>query len=169
MGEQESKRYGTDRLRSQVPRRDRHSPSQHPEKTLSSPSFLPSLQLSLPPMQSQLSYWPANSNGQLLGKLRWWIAISRGFPYRWIRASILCHWDSIGRIYCGHIYPPLWILKKARHTMSRIPSVQGAWFIVSKTFPLIRQTGILPFSVISFSCINGSFIPKKTWEASPYY
>jgi hypothetical protein len=32
MGEQESKRYGADRLRSKVPRRDRHSPSQHPEK-----------------------------------------------------------------------------------------------------------------------------------------
>lgn len=28
----------------------------------------------------------------------WWIAISRGFPCRWIRASRLCHWDSVGRI-----------------------------------------------------------------------
>jgi len=37
----------------------------------------------------------------------WWIAISRWFPCRWIRASRLCHWDSVGRIYCGLLYPPL--------------------------------------------------------------
>lgn len=45
----------------------------------------------------------------------WWIAISRWFPCRWIRASRLCHWDSVGRIYCGHLYPPLWILTPTRH------------------------------------------------------
>lgn len=49
IAEQESKGYGTDRLRSQVPRRDRHSPSQ--VNIQISFSFLPTLTNAWPPLK----------------------------------------------------------------------------------------------------------------------
>lgn len=79
-------------------------------------------------------------------------------PYRRIRASILCHRDSVVRIYCGHIYPPLWIRWKARHTMSSIPHPN--LFIISQIgrgalFILFLVDQLMIYSVIRASVRSG--------------